>query len=78
MISILDKSVAEVIPPAFLITSEMVVRFSVDLLTIRFSDDWLFYSEFLPISNWLLLLFPFDKSSIELLRLSLFINETES
>ena len=39
IISILDKSVVEVIPPAFLITSEMVVTFSVDLLTIRFSDD---------------------------------------
>ena len=37
--SILDKSVLEVIPPAFLITSEIVLRFSLDLLTIRFSEN---------------------------------------
>ena len=39
VISILDKSVLEVIPPAFLITSEMVVIFSLDLLTTRSCED---------------------------------------
>ena len=39
IISILDKSVLEVIPPALFITSEMVVRLSVDLLMITFSED---------------------------------------
>ena len=50
-ILILDKSLWEVIPPALLKTSEIVVIFSLDLLTIRFSDDWLFNSEIWPKSD---------------------------
>ena len=73
-ISILDKSVLEVIPPALLITSEMVVRDSFDLLTTRSCEDWLFDCKFLSISDCSL--FSINKSRPESYSLSNITNES--
>ena len=77
VISILDKSVAEVIPPAFLITSEMVVKLSPDLLTTRSCKNWLFDCEFWSIFDCSLL-FSINESSSELALVSKSTTEPDS